>query len=93
MGKTLQFKLREAKQRATRKVKPNVIYQGDNLEIMRSLEGGKIDLIYIDPPFCAQNVFKSKAWGKEIGFNDSWGGALIATFGGWFLDFESVTGF
>lgn len=53
------------------------IYQGDNLEVMRSLEGGKIDLIYIDPPFCAQNVMQSKAWGKKVvSFNDEWGGGI-----------------
>ena len=61
----------------TRKVKANLIYQGDNLEIMRELEPNKIDLIYIDPPFCANNVFKSKAWGKKIvSFNDEWGGGV-----------------
>ncbi len=76
MGKTLQFKIKQAKKQAARKVEANQIFQGDNLEIMRSLEGGKIDLIYIDPPFCAQNVFKSKAWGKEVSFNDSWGGGV-----------------
>ena len=61
----------------TRKVKANVIFQGDNLEIMRELEPSKIQLIYIDPPFCANNVFKSKAWGKKVvSFNDEWGGGV-----------------
>ena len=61
----------------TRKVKANIVYQGDNLEIMRELEPNKIQLIYIDPPFCAQNVFKSKAWNKKIvSFNDEWGGGI-----------------
>ena len=64
------------KKLGNRKIKSNQIFQGDNLEIMRSLEGGKIDLIYIDPPFCAQNVYKSKAWGKEVSFNDEWGGGI-----------------
>ena len=64
------------KKLGNRKINSNQIFQGDNLEIMRSLEGGKIDLIYIDPPFCAQNVFKSKAWGKEVSFNDEWGGGI-----------------
>jgi len=27
------------------------IVQGDNLEVLRTLDGGSIDLIYIDPPF------------------------------------------
>ena len=44
---------------------------------MRSLEGGKIDLIYIDPPFCAQSVKESKAWGKKlVSFNDEWIGGI-----------------
>ena len=76
MSKTLELKIHTAKRKGIRKVKANQIYQGDNLGIMQSLEPGKIDLIYIDPPFCAQNVFKSKAWGKEVSFNDSWGGGV-----------------
>ena len=76
MGKTLKFKIKKATRKAKKKVRPNQIFQGDNLEIMRSLEGEKIDLIYIDPPFCSQSVQKSKAWGKEVSFNDSWGGGV-----------------
>jgi site-specific DNA-methyltransferase (adenine-specific) len=30
---------------------PNRIYFGDNLPILRTLPGGSVDLIYIDPPF------------------------------------------
>ena len=60
-----------------RKVKANVVYQGDNLPILKEIESGKIDLIYIDPPFCAGSVFKSKAWGKKVvSFNDEWGGGV-----------------
>ena len=65
-----------ARKNPTKKVKSNVIYQGDNLEIMRDLEGGKIDLIYIDPPFCSQSIRKSKAWNKEVNFNDGWKGGI-----------------
>ena len=63
----------------TRKVEKNTIYQGDNLPIMKELESGKIDMIYIDPPFCAQSVFKGKAFGNEDNapeFNDEWGGGI-----------------
>lgn len=60
-----------------RKVKTNVIYQGDNLPLLKELESGKIDLIYIDPPFCSQAVQTSKAWNKKImSFNDEWGGGI-----------------
>lgn len=65
----------------SRAVKKNVVYQGDNLSIMKELEPNKIDLIYIDPPFCSQSVQTSKAWNKKIvSFNDEWGGASIVTF-------------
>ena len=67
----------EIGQKPIRKVKANVVYQGDNLPLLKELESGKIDLIYIDPPFCAGSVFKSKAWGKKIvSFNDEWGGGV-----------------
>ena len=55
----------------------NVVYQGDNLPILKELESNKIDLCYIDPPFCSQSVRTSKAWGKKIvSFNDEWGGGV-----------------
>ena len=50
----------------TRQVKKNLIYQGDNLEIMRELEPNNIQFVYIDPPFCSQSVQKAKAWNKKI---------------------------
>ena len=42
----------------------NVLHCGDNLEIMRSMEDGCIDLIATDPPFNT-----GKDWGA---FNDKW---------------------
>ena len=68
----------------TRKVKTNVVYQGDNLPLLKELESGKIDFIYIDPPFCSQAVYKSKAWNKTIdaSFQDEWGGVFSLTFTG-----------
>ncbi len=76
MRKGLRKKIEDAKKMHSQKIQSNRIYLGDNLEIMKSLESGKIDLIYIDPPFCAQNVLESKAWGKKISFNDKWGGGI-----------------
>ena len=61
----------------TRKVKTNVVYQGDNLPLIKELEPNKIDLIYIDPPFCSQAVYKSKAFGEKVSFQDEWGGCSI----------------
>ena len=58
-----------------RKVEKNIVFQGDNLPLLKELESNKIDLIYIDPPFCSQSVLKSKTWNKSlVSFNDEWGG-------------------
>ena len=47
------------------KMKTNVLYYGDNLEVMhRHIDDNSIDLIYIDPPF-----FSSKAY--EIIYGDT----------------------
>ena len=46
----------------------NTIQLGDNLEIMRSMESGCIDLIATDPPFNT-----GKDWGA---FNDKWEGGM-----------------
>ena len=47
-------------------MKTNILYHGDNLKIMKKLESGKIDLIYIDPPFNSGQVLKN----KSISFKD-----------------------
>ena len=41
-----------------------MIYHGDNLEVMRSMAEGSVDLIYLDPPFNT-----GKDWGE---FDDRW---------------------
>ena len=77
LKKPTQRRLWLGDNKPVRAVKSNTIYQGDNLSLMKELEPNKIDLIYIDPPFCSQSVQKSKAWGKKIvDFNDSWGGGV-----------------
>ena len=40
-------------------MKTNFIHYGDNLKFMKSLEGGKVDLIYIDPPFFTGRDFST----------------------------------
>ena len=50
------------------KIKNNMVVVGDNLEIMRGMEDGSIDLIATDPPFNT-----GKDWGQ---FNDKWVGGL-----------------
>ena len=46
----------------------NVLHCGDNLEIMRGMDDGCIDLIATDPPFNT-----GKDW---IQFNDKWEGGM-----------------
>ena len=50
-------------------MKTNQIYCGDNLKIMQGLPSRKIDLIYLDPPFFTEKVFKT----DKGSFNDKWG--------------------
>ena len=38
--------------------------RGDNLEILKTIKTGTIDLIYIDPPFYSQRDYKE--------FDDRW---------------------
>ena len=61
------------------KLKPNVIYCADNLQVMKQLPSESIDLIYGDPPFNTGSVRRSKAWDKEVqigDFDDKWGGGI-----------------
>lgn len=62
-----------------RKLKANVVYCADNLEVMKQLPSNSIDLIYIDPPFNTGTLRKSKAWDKKVqvgDFDDKWGGGI-----------------
>ena len=36
---------------ATLNVKPSTLFIGDNLEVLRGIDTGTIDLVYLDPPF------------------------------------------
>jgi site-specific DNA-methyltransferase (adenine-specific) len=50
------------------------IYLGDCLEISKNLPDGKIDLVYLDPPFYTQKVHKlgTRDRSKEFKFSDLW---------------------
>ena len=55
----------------------NKLILGDNLVVMNSLIenfSGKIDLIYIDPPFATGRIFKTKK--DEFAYSDNFGGDL-----------------
>jgi len=42
----------------------NVLYCGDNLEILTTIEKESVDLIYIDPPFFSNRHYEI-IWGDE----------------------------
>ena len=53
----------------------NKLYFGDNLEIMREMESGHIDLICTDPPFNSgrnYNAFFQESKAQEKAFSDIW---------------------
>ena len=58
-------------------MQPNRIYHGDNMYFMPDMPSESIDLIYIDPPFGTQSLWKSKAFNEKVQdlqFYDIWGG-------------------
>lgn len=58
--------------------KTNTIYRGDNLEIMRAMPDGCVDLCYIDPPFFTQKDYKN-IWGDKESVLD-WDSAKLDGF-------------
>jgi len=59
----------------------NVLYYGDNLDVLRQhIKDETVDLIYLDPPFKGGKVYKilfaesnsSKAAAQIKGFDDIW---------------------
>jgi len=56
----------------------NVLYCGDNLEILATLEKESVNLIYIDPPFFSNRHYEI-IWGDEAeirSFEDRWEGGI-----------------
>ena len=56
----------------------NVLYCGDNLEILATMEAESVDLIYIDPPFFSNRYYEI-IWGDEAeirSFEDRWEGGI-----------------
>ena len=57
----------------------NKLFVGDNLDVMRGLNSGSVDLIYLDPPFNSKRIYSApigagKGGKKKIeaGFHDIW---------------------
>lgn len=65
--------------KSQRKLKPNTIYNADNLEVMKQMPSNSIDFIYVDPPFTTQAVQKSKSFDEGVclgEYDDKWGGGI-----------------
>jgi len=51
----------------------NKLYYGDNLEIMRNMPKGCVDLIYLDPPFNSKRIYNASMGGVQwVAFDDTW---------------------
>jgi len=61
-----------------KKLQTDVIYHGDNLEVLKTLPENSVDLIYLDPPFFSNKHYEV-IWndGSEIrSFKDRWKGGI-----------------
>ena len=59
---------------ATPNWEPKTIWTGDNLPIMRGMNSGCVDLIYLDPPFNSNANYAAPIGSKAAGaeFKDTW---------------------
>ena len=55
-------------------LKPQTMFTGDNLPIMRGMDSESIDLIYLDPPFNSKKQWSAPIGSKAAGaaFKDAW---------------------
>jgi len=55
-------------------IKPHTIFTGDNLPILRGMDGASVDLIYLDPPFNSKRTHAAPIGSKAAGaeFKDTW---------------------
>lgn len=50
------------------------VFVGDNLPVMRQMNSGSVDLIYLDPPFNSQRTYNAPIGSEAAGtqFKDTW---------------------
>ena len=55
-------------------VKPQTIFTGDNLPVLRGIEAESVDMVYADPPFSKGREFAAPIGSKAAGamFRDAW---------------------
>ena len=54
--------------------KPGTLYLSDNLPVLRGMDSGTVDLIYLDPPFNSKREYRAPIGSKAEGqkFDDTW---------------------
>jgi len=52
--------------------KNRTIWEGDNLPILRGMNSGIVDLIYLDPPFNSNHTYEAPIGKGKAGFDDIW---------------------
>ena len=50
------------------------VWTGDNLDVLRGLNSGSVDVIYLDPPFNSNRTYAAPIGSKAAGaaFKDTW---------------------
>ncbi len=51
-----------------------IVFEGDNLDVLRGMNSESVDLIYLDPPFNSNKVYEAPVGSKAAGaaFKDAW---------------------
>jgi len=55
-------------------IKLNALFTADNLSVLKGMNSESVDLIYLDPPFNSERVYKARTGSKAEGaeFKDTW---------------------
>ena len=55
-------------------IENRTIFEGDNLDILRGIDTDSIDLIYLDPPYNSNQIYKAPIGSEAAGaaFKDTW---------------------
>ena len=51
-----------------------VVFEGDNLDVLRGINSDSVDLVYLDPPFNSNKVYEAPVGSRAAGaaFKDAW---------------------
>ena len=51
-----------------------VVFEGDNLDVLRGMNSDSMDLVYLDPPFNSNKIYEAPVGSRAAGaaFKDAW---------------------